>query len=54
MLSAQLFNREGETYVRVSILNRSGNTGSRVVPTPHILLQRADPVQPHLPKRHGG
>lgn len=33
MLSAQLFNREGETYVRVSILNRSGNTGSRVVPT---------------------
>lgn len=35
MLSAQLFNREGETYVRVSILNRSGNTKprSRVVPT---------------------
>lgn len=33
MLSAQLFNREGETYVRVSILNRSGNTGSSVVPT---------------------
>lgn len=33
MLSAQLFNREGETYVRVSILNRSGNTGSNVVPT---------------------
>lgn len=33
MLSAQLFNREGETYVRVSILNRSGNTGSIVVPT---------------------
>lgn len=33
MLSAQLFNREDETYVRVSILNRSGNTGSRVVPT---------------------
>lgn len=33
MLSAQLFNREGETYVRVSILNRSGNTDSRVVPT---------------------
>lgn len=33
MLSAQLFYREGETYVRVSILNRSGNTGSRVVPT---------------------
>ena len=33
MLSAQLFNREGETYVRVNILNRSGNTGSRVVPT---------------------
>lgn len=33
MLSAQLFNREGETYVRASILNRSGNTGSRVVPT---------------------
>ena len=33
MLSAQLFNREGETYVRISILNRSGNTGSRVVPT---------------------
>lgn len=33
MLSAQLFNREGETYVRVSILNRSGNTGSSVWPT---------------------
>lgn len=33
MLSAQLFNREGETYVRVSILNRSGNTKSRVWPT---------------------
>ena len=33
MLSAQLFNREGETYVRVSILNRSGNTYSNVVPT---------------------
>ena len=33
MLSAQLFNREGETYVRVSILNRSGNTDSSVVPT---------------------
>ena len=35
MLSAQLFNREGETYVRVSILNRSGNakSESRVVPT---------------------
>ena len=33
MLSAQLFSREGETYVRVSILNRSGNTGSSVVPT---------------------
>ena len=33
MLSAQLFNREGKTYVRVSILNRSGNTGSIVVPT---------------------
>lgn len=33
MLSAQLFNREGETYVRVSILNRSGNIGSIVVPT---------------------
>lgn len=33
MLSAQLFNREGETYVRVSILNRSGNTDSNVVPT---------------------
>ena len=33
MLSAQLFYREGETYVRVSILNRSGNTGSSVVPT---------------------
>lgn len=33
MLSAQLFNRESETYVRVSILNRSGNTDSRVVPT---------------------
>lgn len=33
MLSAQLFNREGETYVRVSILNRSGNTDSIVVPT---------------------
>lgn len=35
MLSAQLFNWEGETYVRVSILNRSGNTKprSRVVPT---------------------
>ena len=33
MLSAQLFNREGETYVRVSILNRSGNAKSRVVPT---------------------
>ena len=33
MLSAQLFNREDETYVRVSILNRSGNTGSSVVPT---------------------
>lgn len=35
MLSAQLFNREDETYVRVSILNRSGNTKprSRVVPT---------------------
>lgn len=33
MLSAQLFNREDETYVRVSILNRSGNTGSRVAPT---------------------
>lgn len=33
MLSAQLFNREDETYVRVSILNRSGNTGSNVVPT---------------------
>ena len=33
MLSAQLFNREGETYVRVSILNRSGNPGSSVVPT---------------------
>lgn len=33
MLSAQLFNREGETYVRVSILNRSGNTYSSVVPT---------------------
>ena len=33
MLSAQLFNREGETYVRVSILNRSGNTKSSVVPT---------------------
>lgn len=35
MLSAQLFYREGETYVRVSILNRSGNTKprSRVVPT---------------------
>lgn len=33
MLSAQLFNREGETYVRVSILNRSGNTSSNVVPT---------------------
>ena len=33
MLSAQLFNQEGETYVRVSILNRSGNTGSNVVPT---------------------
>lgn len=33
MLSAQLFNREDETYVRVSILNRSGNTGSRVWPT---------------------
>lgn len=33
MLSAQLFNREDETYVRVNILNRSGNTGSNVVPT---------------------
>lgn len=33
MLSAQLFNREGETYVRVSILNRSGNAKSIVVPT---------------------
>lgn len=33
MLSAQLFNREDETYVRVSILNRSGNTDSSVVPT---------------------
>ena len=33
MLSAQLFNREDETYVRVSILNRSGNTYSNVVPT---------------------
>ena len=33
MLSAQLFNREGETYVRVSILNRSGNAKSSVVPT---------------------
>ena len=33
MLSAQLFNREGETYVRVSILNRSGNTKSSVTPT---------------------
>lgn len=33
MLSAQLFNREDETYVRVSILNRSGNAKSRVVPT---------------------
>lgn len=33
MLSAQLFNREGETYVRVSILNRSGNTKSHVWPT---------------------
>lgn len=33
MLSAQLFNREDETYLRVSILNRSGNTGSSVVPT---------------------
>lgn len=33
MLSAQLFNRESETYVRVSILNRSGNTYSNVVPT---------------------
>lgn len=33
MLSAQLFNREDETYVRISILNRSGNTGSSVVPT---------------------
>ena len=32
MLSAQLFNREDETYVRVSILNRSGNTDSSVVP----------------------
>ncbi len=32
MLSAQLFNREGETYVRVSILNRSGNTGSAWCP----------------------
>ena len=34
MLSAQLFNREGETYVRVSILNRSGNTGSAWCPPP--------------------
>ena len=33
MLSAQLFNREDETYVRVSILNRSGNAKSSVVPT---------------------
>lgn len=33
MLSAQLFNREDEIYVRVSILNRSGNTYSNVVPT---------------------
>ena len=33
MLSAQPFDRDGETYVRVSILNRSGNTGSIVVPT---------------------
>lgn len=33
MLSAQLFNREGETYVRVSILNRSGNAKSSVWPT---------------------
>ena len=33
MLSAQLFNREDETYVRVNILNRSGNTYSNVVPT---------------------
>ena len=33
MLSAQLFNREDETYVRISILNRSGNTDSSVVPT---------------------
>lgn len=33
MLSAQLFNREDETYVHVSILNRSGNTYSNVVPT---------------------
>ena len=56
MLSAQLFNREGETYVRVSILNRSGNTKLAIArgAHPHILLQRADPVQPHLPKRHGG
>ena len=33
MLSAQLFNREGKPYVRVSILNRSGNAKSSVVPT---------------------
>ena len=55
MLSAQLFNREGETYVRVSIEpKRQHQTAIARGAHPHILLQRADPVQPHLPKRHGG
>ena len=33
MLSAQPFDRDGETYVRISILNRSANTQSSVAPT---------------------